>query len=121
MHQVDAGPGAVVLAHGVDARWVGPAAHIFLDGLRRIVDGRVWAPLKAVTDEVVGIRADHPLRVVVGLNQEEPVVRGGGHGLVDHLEHAMSGDDVHGGELEHSLGVILGQAVRDTSPAIVAC
>jgi len=119
VHQVDAGAGAVIFAHGVDRFRLGGAAHVFGHRLRWEDLGGIGPAFEAPADELVGCGPDHPLGEVVGLDQEEPVVGVGRHLFVDDLEHPVGWDDIQQSQFPYPLRVVLGQAVGNPGAPVV--
>ena len=120
MLQIDAGGRPVVLAGGVDRRRIAKAALIGVERLGREAIAGLAPGGDLAFQVIVRIGADQPLRQVEGLDQEEPVIIGGGEGPVGPLVHGMGGRDVEQGSLLDALRVVERQAVGDPGAAVVA-
>jgi hypothetical protein len=68
----------------------------------------------------LGVGADQGLRQRLLLDQEEPVIVGGGKRLIDVPEHGAGRHDVEHAQLLDPLGVVERHAVRDAAAAVVA-
>ena len=82
--EIDARTGAVVFTGGVGRGRIAQTAHVFRHGLGR---ESLYGTFEAVADVILRCSADQPLGIVIGRDEEEPVMRGGGHLLIDDLEH----------------------------------
>ena len=83
-------------------------ADVFRQGLWGM---RCWSTSKRVLEIAFGICPNEPFGQVVGLDEKEPVIRGGGHLFVDNTEHLMGRNDVQHRQLLHALRMVQRQAM----------
>ena len=82
MDEIDARTGAVVFTGGVGRGRIAKTAHVCRHGLGR---ESLCGTFEAVAEVILRCSADQPLGIVIGLDEEEPVMRGGGHLFIDDL------------------------------------
>ena len=116
--QVDRRPGPVVLDHRVPCGGVGEDALVLAQRLRRLGVQPAAPAVQRAVQEVQRVAADEPLGQLGGLDEEEPVVVGGGDRPVE--VDVGRGQDVQQREARHPVRVVERHPVRHTGAAVVA-
>src|ERR1700722_17720049 len=118
MFQINRRRRAIILAGGVNARRVAEASQVLRECFGR--EGIRASPRSYVAQVVFGITAYQCFGQATRLNEEEPMIIGGGDEFIQSLEDLGRWDDIQYSRTNDAIWMIQQKAVRYTSAAIVS-